>query len=106
MELVLAITSIGIVGFCLMTAALVAAAGAPRFPDVPPGTTPGLWPRRLMIAGASLGAVFGLLMLLPGVLPWVDSPSGYADFLLAAAGGAVFTVTTLHAIRSAARQPA
>jgi hypothetical protein len=106
MELVpiVAITSLGVIAFCLMLVAFVAAARSPRFPDAPPGTPPpGLWPRRLMLAGAALGAAFGLLMLLPGVMPWVDSPSGYADLILSAAGGAAIVASTIHAVRSAGR---
>lgn len=107
MELVpiLAITSVGVVGFILMVAAFVIAVRVPRFPDTPSGTRPsGLLPRGLMIAGATLGAAFGLLMLLPGVMPWVDSPAGHADLWLGAAGGAVFAATTLQAMRSASRR--
>jgi hypothetical protein len=105
MELVpiLAITSLGILGFCLMLAAFVGAARSPRFPDLPPGAQP-RWPRRLMLAGATLGAAFGLLMLLPGVLPWLNSGSEYADLLWGAAGGAAIGGITLHAVRSASRR--
>jgi hypothetical protein len=107
MELIpiLSVTSLGVVGLYLMLAAFVAAARSPRFPDVPPGSSPpGVWPRRLMLAGAGLGVAFGILALLPGVLPWVDSPSGYADLLIGAAGGAAFATTVLQAWRSAPRR--
>jgi hypothetical protein len=96
---ILAITSLGIVSFCLMLAAFASAARSPRFPDVPPGTRlPGALPRRLMLTGAALGAAFGFLMLLPGVLPWANSWSDSTDLVLGAATSAVlvgFTLRTL-----------
>src|SRR3954447_3250625 len=102
MELVLllAVTSLGVVAFCLMLAAFVAAARLPRFPDVPPGTRPaGLVPRRLMLAGATLAVAFALLMLVPGVMPWVDYPEGYVEVCLSAASGAGLAASIIHALR-------
>jgi hypothetical protein len=96
----LAVLSLGVLALGLMTAAFLTAARSPRFPDAPPGTPhPATLPRRLMLAGATLGVAFGLLALLPGVLPWVSSPTEYVNLLLAAAGGAAFGVIHLHAVR-------
>jgi hypothetical protein len=44
-------------------------------------------PRLLMFVGAVLGAVFGLLMFVPGMVPWWDYSSPYAAWWLGVVSG-------------------
>ena len=73
---ILAVILVGLVGLCLMAAAfvMVARQGGWRqaMRSAPDGRSS--LPRRLMVAGALLGAVFGcavaVLFLIPGGIPW------------------------------------
>jgi hypothetical protein len=81
MELVpiIAITAVGAVGFCLMLAAFVMVGRRGGWQQAMKPDARGHWPapRLLMLVGAALGAAFGLLLFVPGVVPWWDysSPS-------------------------------
>lgn len=99
---VLTITALGGLGFCLMTAAFVLGARTPRFTDAATGAPPSVkLPRRLMLAGATLGAAFGLLLLVPGVLPWVNTPAEYGDLWLGAVSGIGIACCVLYSVRNA-----
>jgi hypothetical protein len=80
---ILIATVVGLVGFCLMVAAFVLVAHKGGWQQAMRSGPEGRWslPRRLMFAGALLGAVFGstvvTLFLIPGGIPWSDS-SGWA----------------------------
>jgi hypothetical protein len=83
MELLPIIVILGIagVGFCLMLAAFIMIARRGGWERAMQPDAEGHWPlpRKLMLAGAALGCLFGLLMLLaplvPGVVPWWDRSS-------------------------------
>jgi hypothetical protein len=78
---ILAAIAVGFVGFCLMVAAFVLVARQGGWKQAMRLEPDGRWslPRRLMFAGASLGTVFGVVVLLlfaiPGGIPWVDGSS-------------------------------
>jgi hypothetical protein len=71
---------LGFVGFCLMGAAFLLVARQGGWKQAMQSEPDGRWPlaRRLMVAGAFLGIVFGvavnLLFLIPGGIPWSDGP--------------------------------
>jgi hypothetical protein len=71
---------LGFVGFCLMVAAFILVARQGGWRQAMQSEPDGRWPlaRRLMVAGAFLGIVFGivvnLLFLIPGGIPWSDGP--------------------------------
>jgi hypothetical protein len=75
---ILAAAVVGFVGFCLMVAAFVLVARRGGWRQAMQPEPDGRWslPRRLMFAGASLGTVFGVVVLLlfaiPGGIPWLD----------------------------------
>jgi amino acid transporter len=74
---------VGFVGFCLMVAAFVMVARQGGWRQAMQPEPDGRWslPRRLMFAGALLGAVFGvvvmILFLIPGGIPWNEG-SGWS----------------------------
>jgi hypothetical protein len=69
---------IGLVGFCLMVAAFGSVACQGGWRQAMQSLPDGRWslPCRLMVTGAFLGIVFGvvvnLLFLIPGGIPWSD----------------------------------
>jgi hypothetical protein len=82
MELIRLITmvAVGVVGLGLMAAAFAMANQRGGWQQAMRPNALGHWPmpRLLMFMGALLGVVFGLLLLLPGALPWWDYFSPYA----------------------------
>jgi uncharacterized BrkB/YihY/UPF0761 family membrane protein len=70
------VLAIGLVGFCLTSAAFVLVARRGGWQQAMQPTPEGRWPiaRRLMLVGAVLGTLFGFLLLvlslIPGGLPW------------------------------------
>ena len=66
--------AIGVIGFGLMTAAFILVARRGGWQKAMQGEDQRRWPlpRRLMAAGALLCAIFPLLTLIPGVVPWWD----------------------------------
>jgi hypothetical protein len=87
------ITAIGVVGFCLMLAAFVLAARSRTDRRNLRTENDGHWPlpTRLMFAGALLGALFGLLLFVPGVIPWWDYSSPYVPWVQGAVFGSLLT---------------
>jgi hypothetical protein len=81
MELVpiIAIAVVGAVGFCLMLAAFIMVSRRGGWQLAMQPSPQGRWPapRRLMLIGAVLGAAFGLLTFVPGVVPWWEHSSPY-----------------------------
>ena len=79
MELIpiIGLLAVGLVGFCSMVAAFVLVARGGGWQQAMQPTADGRWPlpRRLMILGATLGCLFGLLFfvlsLIPGGIPWI-----------------------------------
>jgi hypothetical protein len=73
---------VGFVGFCLMVAAFVLVARQGSWKQAMQSQPDGRWslPRRLMFAGAFLGAIFSLavtiLFAIPGGIPWMDGSDG------------------------------
>jgi hypothetical protein len=76
---IIAVTVVGAVGFCLMLAAFVMVGRRGGWQHALTPDARGRWPapRLLMLVGAVLGAAFGLLLFVPGAVPWWDysSPS-------------------------------
>jgi hypothetical protein len=74
---VLTVIAVGFVGFCLMLVAFFLVIQVGGWQQAMRPTAAGHWPlaRRLMFAGAVLGAWFGLsylvLSLIPGGIPWL-----------------------------------
>ena len=71
----LSAAAIGLVGFCLMTAAFVMISRQGGWNNAMQADPQGKWPlpKRLMVVGAGLGALFGILVILsliPGGFPW------------------------------------
>jgi hypothetical protein len=110
MELVpiIAITAVGAVGLWLMLAAFVMVGRRGGWQQAIKPDARGHWPapRNLMLVGAVLGAAFGLLMFVPGVVPWWDHSSPYDAWGLGVVFGlglgfglAVFCVPSLRASR-------
>jgi hypothetical protein len=85
------ITAIGAVGFCLMLAAFVLAARSRTGRQNLRTENDGRWPlpTRLMFAGALLGTLFGLLLFVPGMIPWWDYSSPLVTWLQGTVFGAV-----------------
>lgn len=83
--MVYVITAIGALGFVLMLAAFLVAAFRGWVRAMSPDAS-GRWPmaRWLMLAGAGCGTLFGLLLLLPGVIPWWDYSSPSFNWILGA----------------------
>ena len=79
---VIAITTLGGVGLCLMLTAfiMICFRGGWQQAMMPDDRGPWPPPRRLMLAGASLGVVFPLLLFVPGVIPWWDYSSPYGTW--------------------------
>lgn len=80
---VLVLAAVGTVGFCLMIAAFVLIArhgGWQKAIQQPIAETRWTLPRRLLAVGASLGMLFGigivLLGMIPGGIPWRNPPVG------------------------------
>jgi hypothetical protein len=75
---ILTVLVVGFVGFCLMVAAFVMVAQQGGWRQAMQSKPDGRWslPRRLMFAGAFLGAFFGcawvILSLIPGGIPWSE----------------------------------
>ena len=73
---VIVVLAVGLVGFCSMVAAFVLVARAGGWQQAMQPTPESRWPlaRRLMLLGATLGCLFGVLLfilyLIPGGLPW------------------------------------
>jgi hypothetical protein len=80
---ILTATVVGGIGFCLMVAAFLLVAQQGGWRQAMQSMPDGRWslPRRLMFAGAFLGMVFGVVVLLlfaiPGGIPWIDDGSGW-----------------------------
>jgi hypothetical protein len=93
---VIIIIAIGAVGFCLMLAAFVLAALSRAGRQGMRIDNDGRWPlpTRLMFAGALLAILFGLLLFLPGAIPWWDYSSPYFTWVQGAVFGSV--VTTIY----------
>jgi hypothetical protein len=72
------VAAIGAVAFCLMAASFVMVLRGGGWQRAMQFTPEGSWPlpRRLMMAGAVLGTLFGLsyvvLSLIPGGIPWLN----------------------------------
>jgi hypothetical protein len=81
---ILTVTAVGFVGCCLMVAAFIMVAQQGGWRQAMQSGPDGRWsvPRRLMFAGAFLGMVFGVAVLLlfaiPGGIPWIDDNSGWS----------------------------
>lgn len=73
------VLAIGCVGFVLMVAAFVLVARRGGWPRAMQADAEGRWPlpRKLMFAGASLGCLFGMLIFVPGVIPWWEYSWGH-----------------------------
>ncbi len=71
---ILSAAAIGLVGFCLMTAAFVMITLQGGWNSKPVEGWP--LPKLLMVIGAGLGALFGIIMLIlfmiPGGIPWIE----------------------------------
>jgi hypothetical protein len=74
---VLTVFAVGLVGFCLMLAAFILMVPQGGWQPAMRPTPAGQWPlpRKLLFAGAVLGALFSLsyliLSLIPGGIPWL-----------------------------------
>jgi multisubunit Na+/H+ antiporter MnhB subunit len=79
---VIVVGVIGAVGFVLMVAAFVMVARRGGWQQAMQPDARGHWPapRQLMLVGALLGTVFGLLLTVPGVIPWWEFTSPYAGW--------------------------
>jgi hypothetical protein len=93
MELVpaFAVAAVGGVGFCLMLVAFVMIGFRGGWQPAMKPDERGPWPppRRLMLAGASLGAVFAVLLFVPGVIPWWNYSSPYGTWSMGVVFGFV-----------------
>lgn len=80
---ILTVLVVGFVGFCLIVVAFVLVPRQGGWMQAMRSKPDGRWslPRRLMFAGAFLGTVFGVVVLLlfaiPGGIPWIDDNSGW-----------------------------
>jgi len=102
------ITTVGAVGFGLMLAAFVLAARSRASRQGLRTENDGRWPvpTRLMFAGALLGALFCLLMFVPGAVPWWDYSSPYVTWVQGAVFGSLLaTVCWLQVARRPDRRP-
>lgn len=92
--LMLLAAAVGFVGFCLMTAAFIMVARRGGWRQAMEGDPDGRWPlpKRLMVTGAALCTIFGLLASITNVLPWRDSSQ---RSLLSAALGAVLAAALI-----------
>jgi hypothetical protein len=81
---IITVTAIGVVGFCLMLAAFGMVARRGGWQQAMQPDAHGRWPvpRYLMLVGALLGTVFGLLLFLPGLIPWWDYSSPWTTWAL------------------------
>ena len=73
---ILGVVAVGAIGFLLMTGAFVLVGVGGGWQKAMQPDSQGRWPapRKLMVAGAALGALFGLLFLLlfaTGGIPWL-----------------------------------
>jgi hypothetical protein len=93
---IIAITAIGAISFCLILAAFALAALRGEWRQATQADADGNWSvvRYLMLAGAFLGALFGFLLFLPGVIPWWDYSSPFTSWGLGVAFG--FGLATLY----------
>jgi hypothetical protein len=71
--------AVGAIGFGLMLAAFMLVGRRGGWQQAMAADIRGHWPapRRLMFTGASLGIVFALFVLVPGVVPWWNYSSGF-----------------------------
>jgi hypothetical protein len=94
---VIAMVGVGAIGFCLMLVAFVMVGFRGGWQQAMKPDERGPWPppRRLMLAGASLGFVFSLLLFVPGVIPWwtYSSPFHACGMGVAFGGLLVWIVT-------------
>lgn len=71
---IIALLTIGLVGFSLMLAAFTLVRRRGGWQSAMKSDAGGHWllPRKIMFAGASLGVLFVLLIFVPGMIPWWD----------------------------------
>jgi hypothetical protein len=76
---ILVVLGIAVLGLSLMLAAFVLMARRGGWEPAMQPDAQGRWPlpRYLMLAGASLGCLFALLLSVPGVVPWWDYSQWY-----------------------------
>jgi hypothetical protein len=105
---ILTVIVVGFFGFCLMAAAFVMVARQGGWRQAMQSEPDGRWglSRRLMVAGAFLGVVFGcavaLLFSIPGGIPWNDNPhwsTAVAVFLPTILAVWYFIIRPAHASR-------
>ena len=103
--LLYAALGIGAAGFLLMLGAFALVASYGGWQQAMQPDARGRWPlpRLLMLAGAALGTLFGLLLFLPGTVPWWDVSAPGTAWAMGAIFG--FSVCLLyHWITRAVRQ--
>jgi hypothetical protein len=99
------VMAIAAAGISLMLTAFVLAAGRGGWQRAMQPDGRGRWPlpRLLLLAGAALVTLFGLLLLVPGAVPYWDVSSPGTAWMMGAAFG--FSVSMLyHRVRQAVRR--
>src|SRR5262245_32728930 len=88
--------ALGVVGFLLMLVAFALVAARGGWERAMQPNARGRWPlpRLLMLVGAALGALFGLLLFIPGTVPWWDLSSPGMPWFMGALFG--FSVRMLY----------
>jgi hypothetical protein len=76
---IIALLAVGLVAFSLMLAAFTLVRRRGGWQAAMQSDAEGHWllPRKLTFAGVLLGVLFGLLMFVPGVIPWWDYGWGH-----------------------------
>src|SRR5262245_36275380 len=100
-----AVLGIAAAGVLLLLAAFALIAGRGGWERAMPADRRGRWPlpRLLLLAGAALGTLFGLLLFIPGTVPWWDVAAPGTAWAMGAIFG--FSVSMLsHWITQAVRR--